>query len=187
MHRKEGLSTPAEFMITPTVTWADVDTDEATLGVLTDLVRDVTPAATGRRAKATGRPAGAPLALFLGEGRRQRRLAAEATAQALNSPLLRVDLGAVDSRWLQETEANLNRVFASAEKAGAVLLLDEADALMGRRTEVKDSHDRFTNEATGHLLTLVDGHQHLCIVAMAKRQNIDPAFIRRVRAEVRFP
>ena len=173
MHRKEGRTTPAEFMITPTVTWADVDVDDEAMRTLTTATRDL---------------AATPSVIhFVGANRRQRRLAAEAMAHALDRPLLRIDLGAVDSAWIKETEPNLNRIFTAAVGADALLFFDEADALLGKRPEVKDSHDRFSAEAVSHLLSRIDDHSAPCIVATNAKQNLDPAFVRRLRAQVNFP
>jgi SpoVK/Ycf46/Vps4 family AAA+-type ATPase len=172
-------------MITPTVTWADVDLDETAMRSLAQVARELAPTATGSTTDPAHEGIGA-LILFLGQNRRQRRLAAEAMAHALNASLLRVDLAAVDSAWVQETEANLDRVFTAAERAGAVLFFDEADALVGRRTEVKDSRDRYTAHSASHLLSRVAAHSDVCILASAVKRHIDHAFLRQAMAEVEF-
>jgi SpoVK/Ycf46/Vps4 family AAA+-type ATPase len=105
----------------------------------------------------------------------------QSLATAASVKVLRVDLSEVVSQYVGETEKNLDRIFAEAEKAGAVLLFDEADALFGRRTDVKDSHDRYTNLDIGYLLQRIEAYQGLSILAGNTRSNIDDAFKRRIR------
>ena len=107
--------------------------------------------------------------------------AADTLATELGTTVSRVDLGAVISKFIGETEKHLDVVFAEAERAGAVLLLDEADALFGKRTGVKDAHDRYANMDTGHLLARVEEYNGIVLLATNLRTNIDPAFTRRLR------
>jgi SpoVK/Ycf46/Vps4 family AAA+-type ATPase len=109
-------------------------------------------------------------------GRIVQRLASAASLE-----VLRVDLGDVVSKYIGETEKNLDRIFAEAEKAGAVLLFDEADALFGKRTDVKDSHDRYANLEIGYLLQRMESYEGLSILASNTKVNIDDAFKRRIR------
>jgi SpoVK/Ycf46/Vps4 family AAA+-type ATPase len=112
-------------------------------------------------------------------GRLVQRLATAASIE-----VLRVDLGAVASKYIGETEKNLDRIFAKAEETGAVLLFDEADALFGTRTDVKDSHDRYANLDIGYLLQRMESYQGLSIVATNTKANIDDAFKRRIRYDL---
>jgi SpoVK/Ycf46/Vps4 family AAA+-type ATPase len=93
----------------------------------------------------------------------------------------------VVSKYIGETAKHLARIFARAAKMNAVLLFDEADALFSKRTEVKDSHDRYANTDTSYLLQLLEEHDGIVILATNKKQNIDPAFIRRIRYVFDFP
>ena len=112
--------------------------------------------------------------------------AADALAAELDTTVTRVDLAATVSKYIGETEKHLDTVFAEAERAGAVLLLDEADALFGDRTGVKDSHDRYANLDVGSLLARVEAYNGLLLLATNRRTNIDPAFTRRLRRVIDY-
>ena len=126
-------------------------------------------------------------ALFTGPSGTGKSLAAEVVAGELGRDLLVVDLSQVVSKYIGDTEKNLARVFAAAEDSGAVLLFDEADALFGRRTEVRDSHDRYANVEVGYLLQRVEAFGGLAVLTTNARSAIDPAFLRRLRLVVTFP
>jgi len=125
--------------------------------------------------------------LLAGPSGTGKTLAAEALAGALRRDLMRVDLSRVVSRYIGETEKNLSRVFAEAEASNAVLFFDEADALFGKRSEVKDSHDRYANIEISYLLQKLERHRGLVLLASNARHNIDPAFLRRLRYVVDLP
>ena len=112
--------------------------------------------------------------------------AAETLAAALGVEARRADLGALIGGTLAETEKNLDIVFAEAEAADAVLLFDEADALFGSRTDVKDSHDRYANIDTNVLLTRIEAYPGLTLLATNMKTNIDPAFTRRLRRVIDY-
>jgi hypothetical protein len=118
--------------------------------------------------------------LFAGPPGTGKTLTAEVMAKALNMDLLVVDIARVVSKWIGETEKNLAAVFDTAERARAVLLFDEADALFGRRTEVSDAHDRYANLETAYLLARLERFEGLAILSTNLRQNIDAAFVRRL-------
>ncbi|MGE3308997.1 MAG: ATP-binding protein [Limisphaerales bacterium] len=124
--------------------------------------------------------------LFSGPPGTGKTLSAEVLAGALNVDLLLVDISRVVSKWIGETEKNLAAVFDTAERAQAVLFFDEADALFGRRTEVSDAHDRYANLETAYLLARLERFEGLAILATNLRQNIDPAFLRRLEFVVDF-
>jgi hypothetical protein len=124
--------------------------------------------------------------LFSGPPGTGKTLSAEAMASALGTDLLVVDLSRVMSKWIGETEKNLAAVFDSAERAQAVLFFDEADALFGRRTEVSDAHDRYANLETAYLLQRLERFDGLAVLATNLRQNIDPAFTRRLEFAIDF-
>lgn len=125
--------------------------------------------------------------LFWGDSGTGKTLAAEVMATELDLALLRVDLSAVISKYIGETEKNLRRVFDAAEQAGAVLLFDEADALFGKRSEVKDSHDRYANIEVSYLLQRMEAYGGLAILTSNHKAALDPAFQRRLRFVVHFP
>jgi SpoVK/Ycf46/Vps4 family AAA+-type ATPase len=125
--------------------------------------------------------------LLTGPSGTGKTLAAEGLAATMGRDLMRVDLGRVVSRFIGETEKNLDRVFAMAAASSAVLFFDEADALFGKRSEVKDSHDRYANIEVSYLLQKMESFRGLVILASSQRQNIDPAFLRRLRYVVDVP
>jgi vesicle-fusing ATPase len=112
--------------------------------------------------------------------------AAEAVAAGLDTTLVRIDLAAVISKYIGETEKQLALLFAEAERANAVLLLDEADALFGTRTDVKDSHDRYANLDVAALVARVESYRGIVLLATNLRVNIDPAFTRRLRRVIDY-
>jgi hypothetical protein len=126
-------------------------------------------------------------ALFTGPSGTGKTLAAQVLAAALQLDLYRIDLSAVVSKYIGETEKNLRRVFDAAETGGAVLLFDEADALFGRRGDVKDSHDRYANIEVGYLLQRMESYGGLAILTTNLKDNLDGAFLRRLRFVVEFP
>jgi hypothetical protein len=126
-------------------------------------------------------------ALFAGESGTGKTLAAEVLARTLRLELYRIDLSAVVSKYIGETEKNLRRVFDVAEDSGAVLLFDEADALFGKRSEVKDSHDRYANIEVSYLLQRMEGYRGLAILTTNHKAALDVAFMRRLRFVVQFP
>ena len=159
-----------------------------------DLLRDVARQVRHRHrvhvewgfAGPTGRGLGVT-ALFAGESGTGKSLAAEVLAADLDLDLYRVDLSATVSKWIGETEKNLRRVFDAAERSGAVLLFDEADALFSKRGEVKDSHDRYANLEVAYLLGRMESYRGLALLTTNLRGNVDRAFLRRLRFVVQFP
>ena len=126
-------------------------------------------------------------ALFAGESGTGKTLAAEVLARTLQLDLFRIDLSAVVSKYIGETEKNLRRVFDAAEDSGAMLLFDEADALFGKRSEVKDSHDRYANIEVSYLLQRMESYRGLAVLTTNHRAALDTAFMRRLRFVVQFP
>jgi hypothetical protein len=125
--------------------------------------------------------------LFTGKNRMGALVPAQTLARDLGKDLYRVDLGAVVSKYIGETEKNLKRVFAAAEKNGAVLFFDEADALFGKRTEVKDSHDRYANIEINYLLQRIEKYGGVAILAAGNRTKIDNALSRWFHFVIRVP
>lgn len=126
-------------------------------------------------------------ALFAGASGTGKTLAAEVLANALNLDLYRIDLSAVVSKYIGETEKNLRRIFDVAETGGAVLLFDEADALFGKRSEVNDSRDRYANMEVAYLLQRIESYRGLAILTTNLQKSMDQAFLRRIRFIVQFP
>jgi ATPase family protein associated with various cellular activities (AAA)/winged helix domain-containing protein len=126
-------------------------------------------------------------ALFVGESGTGKTMAAEVIANELQLNLYRIDLSAVVSKYIGETEKNLRKLFDAAEQGGAILFFDEADALFGKRSEVKDSHDRYANIEINYLLQRMESFSGLAILATNMKSALDPAFMRRLRFIVNFP
>ncbi len=126
-------------------------------------------------------------ALFAGLSGTGKTMAAEVLANELRLELYRIDLSSVVSKYIGETEKNLRRVFDAAEQGGAILLFDEADALFGKRSEVKDSHDRYANIEVSYLLQRMEAYRGLAILTTNLKNALDIAFMRRLRFIVQFP
>ena len=126
-------------------------------------------------------------AMFAGQSGTGKSLAAEIIANELDLTLYRVDLSGVVSKYIGETERNLRRVFDAADEGGVLLLFDEADALFGKRSDVKDSHDRYANIEVNYLLQRMEDYAGIAILTTNQRHAIDQAFLRRLRFVVNFP
>jgi hypothetical protein len=170
--------------------WDDLVLPDAQLAVLRDLVdcvrfRTRVYDEWGFAAK-DSRGLGVSV-LFSGASGTGKTLAAEVIAGALRLDLYRIDLSGVVSKYIGETEKNLRRVFDAAEEGGAILLFDEADALFGKRSEVKDSHDRYANIEVSYLLQRMEAYRGVAILTTNSRDALDTAFLRRLRFAVDFP
>ncbi len=126
-------------------------------------------------------------ALFGGPPGTGKTMAAGVIARELQLDLYKIDLSQVVSKYIGETEKNLDRIFTAAENANAILLFDEADALFGKRSEVKDAHDRYANLEVAYLLQKMEEYEGITILTTNLRQNLDEAFIRRIRFIISFP
>jgi vesicle-fusing ATPase len=126
-------------------------------------------------------------ALFTGPPGTGKTMAAEAIASELQLPLYRIDLSQVVNKYIGETEKNLKRLFDAADVAEVILFFDEADALFGKRTEVKDAHDRYANLEISYLLERMERFKGLAILATNRRRDLDEAFLRRLRFVIEFP
>ena len=125
-------------------------------------------------------------ALFAGASGTGKTLAAEVLSNELNLDVYRIDISSVVSKYIGETEKNLRKIFDIAEGCGAILLFDEADALFGKRSEVKDSHDRYANMEVSYLLQRIEAYRGLAILTTNLKESIDQAFMRRIRFTVEF-
>ncbi|MGH7619529.1 MAG: ATP-binding protein [Gemmatimonadaceae bacterium] len=127
------------------------------------------------------------IVLFFGPSGTGKTMGAEAIADALKMNVYRIDLAGVVSKYIGETEKNLRAIFEEADRADAVLFFDEADALFGRRSEVRDSHDRYANIEINYLLQRIESFEGIAILATNMRGHIDDAFLRRIHVTVEFP
>lgn len=176
--------------IEPAATWDDLIVPDAQMQILRQLAAQARHrmkvyetwgfAERGRRGLGIS-------ALFAGASGTGKTLAAEVLAGALKLDLYRIDLSTVVSKYIGETEKNLKRVFDAAEEGGVILLFDEADALFGKRGEVKDSVDRYANIEVGYLLQRMESFQGLAILTTNLKSSLDKAFQRRLRFTVDFP
>ncbi|HEY6112369.1 MAG TPA: AAA family ATPase [Chthoniobacterales bacterium] len=186
---RQGLEHLAQ-RIEPAATWNDLVLPGAQRQILREMASHVRQrskvyeqwgfAEKGRRGLGIS-------ALFAGASGTGKTMAAEVLANELRLDLYRVDLSSVVSKYIGETEKNLRRVFDAAEAGGAILLFDEADALFGKRTEVKDSHDRYANIEVSYLLQRMEAYRGLAILTTNRKESLDNAFLRRLRFVVQFP
>jgi hypothetical protein len=176
--------------IEPASSWDDLVLPEAQRQVLRQVATHVRHRATvyerwgfaGKGARGLGISA-----LFAGASGTGKTMAAEVLAGELRLDLYRIDLASTVSKYIGETEKNLRQIFDAAEEGGAILLFDEADALFGKRSEVKDSHDRYANIEVGYLLQRMEAYRGLAILTTNLKNSLDPAFLRRIRFVVQFP
>ena len=126
-------------------------------------------------------------ALFAGPSGTGKTMAAEVIANELGLDLYKIDLSGVVSKYIGETEKNLDRVFRAAENSNAILFFDEADALFGKRSEVRDSHDRYANIEISYLLQKMEEYDGVAVLATNLRQHLDESFIRRLTFTIHFP
>jgi SpoVK/Ycf46/Vps4 family AAA+-type ATPase len=175
--------------VEPLATWDELVLPDGALGTLREIAAQVRNRAivhdewgfATRSARGLG-----ITALFTGESGTGKTLAAEVLSRDLALDLHVIDLSAVVSKYIGETEKNLRHVFDAAED-GAVLLFDEADALFGRRTDVKDSHDRYANLEVSYLLQRMEAYRGLAVLTTNAKSALDHAFRRRIRFVVTFP
>ncbi|WP_246102942.1 ATP-binding protein [Streptomyces piniterrae] len=176
--------------IEPRAGWDDLVLADRQLRILQEIVAHVRQRSTVYQdwgfAKALRSGLGVT-ALFAGGSGTGKTLAAEVMAKELGLDLFIIDLSQVVSKYIGETEKNLSRVFDAAERGGALLLFDEADALFGKRSEVKDSHDRYANLEVSYLLMRMEAYRGLAVLTTNMKKALDSAFMRRIRFVVDFP
>jgi hypothetical protein len=174
----------------PKATWDDIVLPEAESNLLREIAAQVAQRSQVYQAwgfaEKMNRGFGIS-ALFAGDSGTGKTMGAEVIANELRLNLYRIDLSAVVSKYIGETEKNLRRLFDAAEEGGAILFFDEADALFGKRSEVKDSHDRYANIEINYLLQRMEAYRGLAILATNMKSALDPAFMRRLRFVVNFP
>jgi hypothetical protein len=176
--------------IPPSATWQDLVLPEAALLLLHEVIAHVRQRTQVYETWGFSRKGARGLgiaALFSGGSGTGKTMAAEVLAGELRLDLYRIDLSAVVSKYIGETEKNLRRVFDAAEQGAAILFFDEADALFGKRSEVRDSHDRYANIEVSYLLQRMEAYRGLAILATNLKSALDTAFLRRIRFIVQFP
>ena len=176
--------------VEPRAGWDDLVVPERQRKILREIVAHVRQRATVYQDwgfEAVLRRGLGVTALFAGSSGTGKTLAAEEVAGELGLDLFVIDLSQVVSKYIGETEKNLRRIFDAAERGGAVLLFDEADALFGKRSEVKDSHDRYANLEVSYLLMRMEAYRGLAVLTTNQKKALDPAFLRRLRFVVDFP
>ncbi|MBL7495712.1 AAA family ATPase [Frankia sp. CNm7] len=184
-----GLTRLARHVVTP-YGWDDLVLPPARLRQLRELADQVRHRGLVHDTWDFGRvvaPAGGLTVLFAGPPGTGKTMAASVLANALGVDLYAIDLATTVSKYIGETEKNLARVFDAAADSNAILFFDEADALFGRRTQVRDAHDRYANIETSYLLQRIETHPGLVVLATNLRKNMDEAFVRRFRATLEFP
>jgi len=184
--RLEGLAQRIE----PAATWGELvlpENQKQVLGQIAVHVRQRTKVYQTWGFASKGSRGLGISALFAGPSGTGKTMAAEVLAHELRLDLYRIDLSQVVSKYIGETEKNLRRVFDAADEGAAVLLFDEADALFGKRSEVKDSHDRYANIEVSYLLQRMEAYRGLAILTTNRKSALDPAFLRRIRFVVDFP
>lgn len=189
LHARTKLDDLAQ-LIHPTATWDDLVLPSKQRQILADIATHLRYKFTVYQewgfAQKGDRNLGIS-ALFYGVSGTGKTMAAEVLAQEFCLDLYRIDLSNVVSKYIGETEKNLRRIFDAAETGSAILLFDEADALFGKRTEVKDSHDRHANIEVSYLLQRMEAYQGLAILTSNLKNNLDQAFLRRLRFIIPFP
>jgi SpoVK/Ycf46/Vps4 family AAA+-type ATPase len=182
-----GMNSTLLSPVTTNLSWNDLKLHAETLQQVNEIknrLKDASQFNTSgskTKLKATGN-----VVLFHGPAGTGKTLTAALLGKEFNKPVYKVDLSKLVSKYIGETEKNLHAVFTDAENAGAILFFDEADALFGKRTGVKDAHDRFANIEASYLLEQIEARRGLTILATNKRSNIDDAFIRRLRFVISF-
>ena len=184
--REPDAAPPGAMRVTVRPTWDDLVLPAPHLAMLRELLlwvkhRQVVVEEWG------GGEVGGPIALFAGPSGTGKTFASAVLAQELGWPLYRVDLGQLVSKYIGETEKNLNRLFDAAHGRPMVLQFDEADSLFGKRGEIKEARDRYANLEVNHLLARIEAHRGPCILTTNLRKNLDPAFARRFQVVVDFP
>ncbi|MBV8138823.1 MAG: ATP-binding protein [Deltaproteobacteria bacterium] len=189
LHARPRLEALAQ-RIEPAAAWEDLVLPEKQLGLLRHIAIHVRHRAQVYQDWGFGSKGSRGLgisAMFAGPSGTGKTMAAEVLANDLRLDLYRIDLSQVVSKYIGETEKNLRRIFDAAESGAAILLFDEADALFGKRSEVKDSHDRYANIEVSYLLQRMEAYRGLAILTTNRKSALDPAFLRRLRFIVEFP
>ncbi len=176
--------------IEPRYSWADIILPPDQVSILQEIVATVrgrpTVLETWQVGQKLASSAGVTV-LFAGSPGTGKTMGAELVASELKLDLYKIDLSTVISKYIGETEKNLEKIFQEAERSNAILFFDEADAIFGKRSEVRDAHDRYANIEVSYLLQRMEAYDGVTILATNLRANLDDAFIRRLQFVVEFP
>ena len=176
--------------IIPRYTWQDLVLPAAQIGTLQAVVNMVQQRALVLEEWGVGRkllPSPAVSVLFAGDPGTGKTMAAEVLAAQLGLDLYKIDLSSMVSKYIGETEKNLEAIFREAERSNAILFFDEADAVFGKRSGIRDAHDRYANIGVSYLLQRMEAHEGITILATNLRANLDEAFTRRLQFVIDFP
>jgi hypothetical protein len=188
-HSSPGLSGLAR-KITPRFHWDDIVLPHDQLAILREIVASVRERPLVMDTWGVGRKLASSngvTILFAGPPGTGKTMAAEVIASELGLDLYKIDLSTIVSKYIGETEKNLERIFGEAQSSNAILFFDEADAIFGKRSEVKDAHDRYANIEVSYLLQRMEAYDGVTILATNLRANLDEAFTRRLQHAVDFP
>jgi SpoVK/Ycf46/Vps4 family AAA+-type ATPase len=189
LHSNPNLSSLAR-KITPRYTWADIILPPDPRAILQELVGTVRNRPHVLEDWGVGKKLASSAgitALFAGDPGTGKTMAAEVIAGELGLDLYKIDLSTIVSKYIGETEKNLERIFGEAQSSNAILFFDEADAIFGKRSEVKDAHDRYANIEISYLLQRMEAYDGVTILATNLRANLDEAFARRLQFAIDFP
>lgn len=188
-HRAHSCDFSFAAKITPRYTWDDIvlpEDKKEQLREVCNYVKHHANVSESLRFQKPSRGKGINV-LFSGPSGTGKTMAAEIIARELKLDIYKIDLSIVVSKYIGETEKNLNGIFKKAEQCDAILFFDEADAIFGKRTEVRDAHDRYANIEINYLLQKMEEHEGIAILATNMSKYIDNAFLRRMRFIVEFP
>jgi len=180
---------PLAERLKPTASWKALplpESERLRLGQIVSLMKRKATMADSLAHSSKISPGAGVSALFAGPSGPGKAMAAGALAKDLHLPLFRIDLRRIASKYIGETEKNLERVFKEAEPSHGVLFFDEADALFGKRAEVVDSHDRFANIEVAYLLERMETHPGLVILASPLASALEKSFVRRLDFVIKF-
>ena len=178
----------AAMRIRPARSWADLVLDDNRMTQVREIaIRHRRRATVYEQWGFSPHPSTGVIALFAGPSGTGKTLAAEIVAGDLGVDLYKIDLANLVSKYIGDTEKNLSRVFEAAEASRVVLFFDEADALLGKRSEVSDAHDRYANIEVAYLLQRLESYEGVAVMATNMLNNLDPAFLRRLHVVVEFP
>jgi ATP-dependent Clp protease ATP-binding subunit ClpA len=174
--------------IAPIDSWENIELSEEIKSQLKEFCDDIAEQVGITKNGEVGKfhPKEGIIALFTGSSGTGKTLGAKIIANLINLDLYRVDLAALVNKYIGETEKNLHKIFNEAERSNVILLFDEADSLFGKRSEVKDSHDRYSNIEINYLLQKMEEYKGLCILATNMREALDDAFLRRIKIAIEF-
>ena len=188
-HSSPGLASLAR-KITPRYVWTDIVLPPDQLGILREIVATVRSRPIVLNDWGVGQklvPSAGITMLFAGPPGTGKTMAAEVIAAELGLDLYKIDLSTIVSKYIGETEKNLEKIFTEAQSSNAILFFDEADAIFGKRSEVKDAHDRYANIEISYLLQRMEAYDGVTILATNLRANLDDAFTRRLQFALDFP